>query len=150
MIRVTPSVRISLGLILSVMSILIVADLIGLVPDDKETLIEGRRTLAESLTVQYSLAAQKYDYESIKASMRILVERNDDVLAAVLRTANGAVVAKAGELSQQPDNGSIEKSTPTRMRVPIFQVTGESSSHAASSAGLPRGRQARQVSRANS
>jgi diguanylate cyclase (GGDEF)-like protein/PAS domain S-box-containing protein len=125
MIRVTPSVRISLGLILSVISILIVADLIGLVPDDKETLIEGRRTLAESLTVQYSLAAQKYDYESIKASMRILVERNDDVLAAILRTSNGAVVAKAGENTQESDNQATGISTPTRIQVPIFQNTKE-------------------------
>jgi len=125
MIRVTPSVRISLGLILSVISILIVADLLGLFPDDKEAVTEGRRTLAESLTVQYSLAAQKYDYESIAASMRILVERNDDVLGAILRTSNGATVAQAGEVPQQNVNYESGISTPSRMYVPIFQNTKE-------------------------
>jgi diguanylate cyclase (GGDEF)-like protein/PAS domain S-box-containing protein len=119
----TPSVRISLGLILSVISILIVADMIGLVPDNKNAVIEGRKTLAESLTVQYSLAAQKYDYESISASMRILVDRNDDVVAAILKTSNGSTVAQAGSFSRQSDVGASGKSTPTRIHVPIFQNT---------------------------
>jgi diguanylate cyclase (GGDEF)-like protein/PAS domain S-box-containing protein len=117
----TPSVRISLGLILSVVSILIVADLFGLVPDNKNSIIEGRKALAETLTVQYSLAAQKYDYESIAASMRILVKRNDSVLAAILRTTNGRTVAQAGDFSSEPGTDSSDKSTPTRIHVPIFQ-----------------------------
>ncbi len=125
MIRMTPSIRISLGLILSVISILIVADLIGLVPDNEKAVIEGRKTLAESLTVQYSLAAQKYDYESIAASMRILVERNDDVLAAKLRTSNGATVAQAGDFTSPADTDTSGISTPTRIHVPVFQNTKE-------------------------
>ncbi len=123
MVRMTPSVRISLGLILSVISILIVADLIGLVPDDTKAVINGRKTLAESLTVQYSLAAQKYDYDSISASMRILVDRNDDVLAATLKTSNGATVAQAGNFTRQTDTDASEISTPSRIHVPIFQNT---------------------------
>jgi diguanylate cyclase (GGDEF)-like protein/PAS domain S-box-containing protein len=121
----TPSIRISLGLILSVISILLVADMIGLVPDNKNAVIEGRKTLAESLTVQYSLAAQKYDYDSITASMRILVDRNDDVVAAILKTSNGSTVAQAGSFSRQSDVDVPRKSTPTRIHVPIFQNTKE-------------------------
>ncbi|MDH3527246.1 MAG: diguanylate cyclase [Gammaproteobacteria bacterium] len=125
MIRMTPSIRISLGLVLSVISILIVADLIGLVPDNKKAVIEGRTNLAESLTVQYSLAAQKYDYESISASMRILVDRNNDIIAAILRKSDGTTVAHAGNFSRQHDVDASEISTPNRIHVPIFQNTNK-------------------------
>jgi diguanylate cyclase (GGDEF)-like protein/PAS domain S-box-containing protein len=119
MIKLTPTVRISLGLILSVISLLIFTDMVGLIPDRSTAVIEGRKQLAESLTIQYSLAAQKHDYDSIATSMRALVERNEEVLSAALELSDGRTLATAGDHATHWAGFKNNKSTPTHIQVPI-------------------------------
>jgi diguanylate cyclase (GGDEF)-like protein/PAS domain S-box-containing protein len=121
MIRISPTLRITIGLVLIMLSILLLGDMLGLVPDRTSAIIEGRKTLAESLAVQYSVAAQKHDTASIKASMRILVERNDDVLSAALRTADGRLLAMAGDHAENWHGITGDQSSATHAQVPIYQ-----------------------------
>jgi diguanylate cyclase (GGDEF)-like protein/PAS domain S-box-containing protein len=113
--------RVSLGLIMAVVSILMLSDLLGIIPDRSTAVIEGRKRLAETLAVEYSLTARKNDYDPIVASMEMLVERNDDVLSAALRLENGTLLAVAGdhEDNWNPEYG--DKSTPNQMQVPIYR-----------------------------
>ena len=120
---ISPTLRISLGLILTVISLIILSDLLGLMPDRTTAVIDGRRSMAESLAVQYSLAATKNDFESIKSSMRILVEKNDEVLSAALRTADGRRIAIAGDHVANWKDIVDGKSTPTHIQVPIYKNT---------------------------
>ena len=115
--------RISLGLIMAVVSIILLSDLIGIIPDRSSAVIEGRKQIAETLAVQYSLAVRKNDYESIASSLKMLVERNDDVLSAALRAENGRLLAVSGDHEAHWDTGLGDKSTPTRMQVPLYRNT---------------------------
>jgi diguanylate cyclase (GGDEF)-like protein/PAS domain S-box-containing protein len=121
MIRISPTLRITLGLVLIMLSILLLGDMLGLVPDRTTAIMEGRKTLAESLAVQYSVAAQKRDTDSIKTSMRILVERNEDVLSAALRTTDGRLLAMAGDHSANWQELSDGQSSTTHAQVPIYR-----------------------------
>jgi diguanylate cyclase (GGDEF)-like protein/PAS domain S-box-containing protein len=125
MTSINPTLRITIGLVLIMMSLLLVGDMLGLVPNDSEAVIEGRKTLAESLAVQYSVAAQNKDIASIKTSMRILVERNAEVLSAALRTTEGRILAVAGDHEKYWSGISGESSTPTHAQVPIFNGSRE-------------------------
>ena len=56
--RLTPAVRITLGLVFLTTSFLLGADLLGLIPDPFEESLEARKKMCESLAVYGSLAAQ--------------------------------------------------------------------------------------------
>lgn len=118
--KLLPAMRVSLGLIMAVVSIILISDLLGIIPDRTTAVIDGRKRIVETLAIQYSLAARKNDYASIESSMKMLVERNDEVLSAALRNANGYLVAVVGDHVDHWDFGVGEKSTATQMQVPIY------------------------------
>jgi diguanylate cyclase (GGDEF)-like protein/PAS domain S-box-containing protein len=118
--KLFPAMRVSLGLIMAVVSIILLSDLLGIIPDRTTAVIDGRKKIAETLAIQYSLAARRNDYDSIETSMKMLVERNDEVLSAALRNANGNLAAVVGDHADHWDTGVGEKSTPTLIQVPIY------------------------------
>ena len=124
MTNISPLTRITLGLVLIMMSIFLLGDMLGLFPDRAEAVKQGRTALAESIAVQYSISAQKRDIRAIKSSMRTLVKRNDDVLSAALREKSGRLLAVSGEHDKYwtSTNG---QSTPVNIRVPIYRGVRE-------------------------
>ena len=112
--------RVSFALIMAIVSIILLSDLFGIIPDRSTAVIDGRKKIAETLAIQYSMAARRNDYDAIESSMKILVERNDEVLSAALRDANGAFVAVVGDHADYWDVAVGEKSTPTQIQVPIY------------------------------
>lgn len=116
-----PTLRISLGLVLVTVSILFTAYLLGLAPDQSRVVLDARKKLVETLAVQYSALAQKGDLATIRGSMQALVERNDDVHSAALRSVNGNLMAEAGDHEQHWVDPPGDQSTPTHALVPIFQ-----------------------------
>ena len=127
MSRILPAMRVSLGFALVVISIILISDMAGIIPDPEKAEIEGRKKLAETLAVQFSLAARRNDYDVMTATMKLLVDRNSDVLSAGLRTARGDLLATAGDhkgLWVQVDG---EVSTAVQMQVPIYKDTRQKS-----------------------
>ncbi|MEE9395755.1 MAG: EAL domain-containing protein [Methylococcales bacterium] len=121
MIRMTPAVRISIGLVLLTVTILMASDFVGFLPNQNKAEIDARRKLCESLAVQFSILASKKDIQTIQEILTPLVKRNDDIDAAVLRTYEGKIVAEAG--TKRSDwNPLVEgKSTSDYVSVPIYQ-----------------------------
>ena len=95
--RLTPAVRISLGLVLFTMTLLMGVDMLGLLPDPLKEVLEMRKKVCESLAIYGSLAVQEGDAESIQATIQLVVRRNEDILSAALRADNGIVLAEAGD-----------------------------------------------------
>ncbi|NOR40282.1 MAG: hypothetical protein GQ537_03645 [Gammaproteobacteria bacterium] len=119
MIKVTPITRITVGHVLIMLSVVLLTDIFGLIPDNDSALRKGRSDLAESLAVEYSIDAQKRNISAIKYSMHALVQRNDDVLSAALREKTGALLAIAGDHDKHWTTAS-GTSTPENITVPIF------------------------------
>lgn len=122
MILRTPATRISIGLVLLTVSILLVADLIGLAPDRSDAVLEARKSLSESLAIQFSAAADRGDISLIRGTLQSIVERDGDILSAALRTNEGELLALAGDHLAQWEKPDDEKSTSTHVQVPIYRA----------------------------
>ncbi len=123
MSRLPASLRLSFILALLTVSIVILGNYIGVLPNPDRTALDTRAKLVESLAVQFSLMAQRDEYGAIEESMEALVDRNDDVYFAVLRKPDGTELAEAGFSTRTPIESEIEApvSTSTNVRVPIFR-----------------------------
>ena len=119
--RISPVFRITMGLVLLTVCILLTGDLLGLTPGRTQAVLESRKRFCETLAVQFALAAQKNEIKIIRAALEVLVDRNDDVLSAALRSADGRLLAEAGTHQGLWEEGAEEHSTPTHAHVPIFR-----------------------------
>ncbi len=119
--RITPAVRISLGLVSLTISLLLLGKLIGFAPDRTKSVIDSRTNLSEALAVQFSTAAQRGDFSLIRETLQSMVKRENDIKSAAMRNAKGDLIAEAGEHLvhwQPPPDG---RSSPTHVQIPIFK-----------------------------
>ena len=121
MINLSVVARITIGLVFVTVSILLVADMIGVLPDEDVAKIESRKKVADTLAVQFTYYARSNDRKGIRAIMDTLVKRNDDILSMALKPNNGAIIAQAGDHQKLWEGSDDRASTPTHTLVPIFR-----------------------------
>jgi diguanylate cyclase (GGDEF)-like protein/PAS domain S-box-containing protein len=117
----TPAMRLSIALVLLTVNLLFLANMIGFVPDESEAALELRKNLSESLALQFSAAAEKGELQTIQNTLRAVVERNDNIRSAAIRTNDGKLVALAGEHLAHWKPPVDGKSTSTHVHVPVFR-----------------------------
>lgn len=121
MMRVTPLVWVSFGLVSLTISVMMAGDvLVDLVPNRDRQVFEYRRDLAESLAVQYSALAEREQIETVKFAMETLAKRIPDILSLALLRKSGAVIAQVGDHARVWVQPSGEESTLDFLQVPIF------------------------------
>ena len=96
-IRITPAARISFGLLMLTLSILLLSDWFGLIPDARSDKLEQRKNFSESLAVQFSSLAQGNDIKHIETTLQAVVNRNDDIISAAFVSLDGGFNITAGE-----------------------------------------------------
>ncbi|HWV14450.1 MAG TPA: diguanylate cyclase [Cellvibrio sp.] len=119
MIRITPAIRLSLGLIVLVASILILAQAIGLAPNNERQQVNQRMQLAETLASQISLAVIRGDSSLIKSLLDNAVERNPEVASTGVRRTDGVIVAQTDQ-HEKNWQGNTGVTTPTHITIPII------------------------------
>lgn len=124
MFKISPVFRLSIGLILLTVSLLLISDLLGLTPDQAKAELKARKAIAESLAVQLSTALSRGDAESVAETVGALQERNDEVVTIGLRRLDGRLVAVAGEHVALWDPEIGEASTASQVQVPIHGPDG--------------------------
>lgn len=116
-----PYLRLSIGLIVLTLSILLIGESLGIVPDKSQIILDHRKKLTEILAEQYALGAEKKDLSQIEAALNALVKKNSEVLSAAIRQSDGTFYAMAGDhqaIWQTPDVGNPSL---TYIQVPILQ-----------------------------
>ncbi|MEP6933580.1 MAG: ATP-binding protein [Nitrospirota bacterium] len=114
MMRVTPLVWVSFGLVSLTVSVMLAGDsLVDLVPNHDRQVFEYRRDLAESL-------AEREQIETVKFAMETLAKRIPDILSLALLQTGGTVVAQVGDHARGWVQPSGEESTLDFLQVPIF------------------------------
>ena len=121
MISLSPSIRLSLGLVAITCSLLVVLDLFGLIPAPADELVDSRVRLCEELLAQATPAAAKNDISPIQSVLMATVRRNDDLLSAGLRAPTGRLLIDVGKHRTQWKPQWPAGSTRTHMRVPLFK-----------------------------
>ena len=119
--RITPTTRISLGLVSLTISLLLLGKIIGLAPDRTSAVVDSRKTLSEALAIQFSAAAQHGDLRLIRETLESMVERENDIQSAAIRDSNGELIAETANHVEHWKSPGIGKSTPTHIQVPIFK-----------------------------
>ncbi len=119
--KLSPIVRISLGLVSLTVSLLLLSQLMGLAPDRTKAMLESRKVLSESLAIQFSTAVMKGELPLIKDTLNALVERDNSMISAAIRTDEGDILAEAGEHILHWEAILDGHSTPTHVLVPIFK-----------------------------
>ncbi len=117
----SPATRLSLGLASLAATILLLADIFGLIPDAVGERMQARKHFAESLAVQLSVSAGRSDFATVQATMEEVVSRENQLLSVGLRRADGRLISQVGaherEWTQEQDEGS----TTTQVQVPIYK-----------------------------
>ena len=120
--RISPTIRISFGLIMLTLSILFVGDWLGLIPREQTLQLEQRKKFSESLAVQLSSLAQDGDSRHIRTTLEAIVERDDDVDSAAFRSLEGLGSVEIGNHSANWMLDEVgEYSTLNQVIVPIFR-----------------------------
>jgi diguanylate cyclase (GGDEF)-like protein/PAS domain S-box-containing protein len=119
--RMSPPVRLSVGLSLFTVSLLLLIELLGLFPDPQQAILDSRKKTCESLAVYASLAVQRDDMHAIQTTMDVLGARNEDILSAALRRKNGQIWVSTGDHQQYWVNTKEKVSTLQNVQVPIYR-----------------------------
>lgn len=111
-----PKFYLSVGLVSLLISVLLLASFVGLLPERKKAIQENRAILSESVASSSSLFLQKNDFASIRANLEFVVQRTPDLLNATLtRFSDDSTVAfgdQSVEASSEPTD---------RLRVPLLR-----------------------------
>lgn len=118
--RITPAVRLSLGLVILTLSILILAQALGLAPGTERQQLKVRQNLAETLAVQTILAIKRGDNLLLQAMLATVVERNSEVTSVGIRRNDNTVVAQTSQHEKFWADAAQENSTPTHIRLPLL------------------------------
>jgi diguanylate cyclase (GGDEF)-like protein len=117
----TPSIRLTIALVVLTVNLLFLANMLGFIPDTSESTLEVRKILSESLALQFSSVAEKGQFQIIQNTLREVVERNNDLRSAAIRTEEGQLIALAGQHLAHWTMSVDGKSTPTHIHVPLFK-----------------------------
>ncbi|MGD8843821.1 MAG: diguanylate cyclase, partial [Gammaproteobacteria bacterium] len=106
MINISPTVRIALGVLLTLAGLLLLGSMTGLLPNEDRVSEEERVTLTRSLAFLYSTAATHGGISGIEKNMRQLVDYSPEILSISLRRTDGKIIASAGSPVTQPEGPS--------------------------------------------
>lgn len=116
--------RIALGQASILLTVLLVASFIEVIPDKNSAILEGRAAMAEVAAVNTSVLVTRSDLRRMRSNLEVLVDRQEDLLSAAVVKSNGTVVSTVGDhdaWQPDPDTGRI----PGRVTVPIWQADQE-------------------------
>jgi PAS domain-containing protein len=117
--RLSTIPRLSLGLVSLTVTLILAAELLGLLPDQQKAVLETRAKIAEVLAVEVSSAAARNDFNLVQTILTSTVAREDTMLSAALRDKDGGIVAAAGNHQENWEPAEDGRSTPTHVQVPI-------------------------------
>ena len=116
----TAKFHIALGQAFIVVSLLLSAQFIGLVPDRVGAIRESRAALAEAIAVNSSAFITQKDIVRLKADLELIVARNDDIQSAALKYKNGQSIVLIGNHDQYWQTDSDEYSSESQLLIPIW------------------------------
>jgi len=115
-----PVLRLTFGIVSLTVSLLLVAQLLGFLPDRSGLELDARKKFCEALAVQLSWAASRNDMRTIQSTLGSVVERNDELLSAAIRTSQNTIKASEGDHGKHWTPQENGMSTSTHVQVPIL------------------------------
>ncbi len=114
--------HIALGQAALLLTLLLVAIVLRLVPDRASAVREGRLALAEAVAIKSSAVVTQDQVEKLEATLKLVVERNPDLLSAAVRRGGGRALVAIGDHERHWDGALAGQSTDTHLVVPLWSV----------------------------
>jgi signal transduction histidine kinase/ActR/RegA family two-component response regulator/HPt (histidine-containing phosphotransfer) domain-containing protein len=112
--------HVAFGQAFLLLTLVLVAMMLGLIPDRMAAQREGRAALAEAIAASGSSLLLETDLKRMKATLRFVVDRNPDLLSAAVRRPDGTVVLSVGDHLRRWANRDSEYSTDSEIMVPLW------------------------------
>ncbi len=112
--------HISLGQTFLLVTLLLAALAMGLVPDRRQAVREGRTALAEAMAISGSALVTQADLRRLEVTLALVVERNDDLLSAGVRRSDGRSLVSIGDHEVAWVDDADDYSTTSQLKVPIW------------------------------
>jgi len=119
--KLSAKFHLALGLTSIVMTLLLTATMLNLIPDRQQSVLDGRVALAESIASSSTLFLTKEDYSSISSNLEFLMSRNKDLQAAVISRPGDEEPLTIGDETAVDTDFDHTKSTPSALVLPILQ-----------------------------
>ena len=113
--------RMAFGQVSLLVSVLLTASLFGLMPDRLAAIRDGRAALAEAIATNSSIFITQKDIERLEGILSLVVNRNEDLLSAGLRTEAGQWLVTIGNHEEHWRDDDSEISTNTQLSVAIWE-----------------------------
>ncbi len=118
--KLTAKFRVALGQSGLLVSLLMAALLLGLVPDRENAMRHGRAALAEAIALDTSALITREQTQRFTEKLKLVVDRNKDLLSAAVRRSGDTVVLEVGDHQRNWKTMLGEYSSASQVRVPIF------------------------------
>ena len=123
-LNLSPVLRISIGLLLLTISLLLIADLLGIVPNQEDSEVASRKVTAESLAIQISSEIGEKRIRQAVNLLNIIVKRNDSIDSIALKRVNHGIVMKSHNHDLYWKGREDDSSTTDYIQVPIYEKQG--------------------------
>lgn len=109
MSRLSSTHRIVLGLVSLVVSVLLTAGMVGLIPNPELQTQQARSAFSEMTAISFMALAPRMESADLSQTLDAIRERNPDVLSLAIRRASGEVVLESGPHAAAwiPKNGTL-------------------------------------------
>ena len=115
----TAKMRITVGLTCLSASVLLVAVFIGMFPDRRGAVLDGRRKLCEAIAINSSILVSANDVARLNTVLTAVVERDEDLLSAGIRRPNGNLEIEVGSHQDLWKEMNSETSYEEQLQVPL-------------------------------
>ncbi len=118
--KLSAKFHLALGLTSIVMTLLLSATMLNLIPDHQKVTGAGRTALAESIASASTLFLSKKDHSSIQHNLEFVISRNDDLLGATVTRAKDEAPHVFGDESAVDLDYDTESPTNSTLVLPIL------------------------------
>jgi len=116
---VSPDKRIAFGLVTMTIAVLILAQLFGILPDNKKAQLQNRKALIENLAIQVTQYAANNQTQQVRKHLNAVTERNPEILSSAIRNARGYILIEVGPHRKNWTLRSSDKSTSEQVQLMI-------------------------------
>lgn len=116
----SPILRITIGILLLTLSLLLIGDLLGIVPNQKQSEIQARKVMAESLAIQISSQINEYKPDKIEAMLNSVVKRNQQIESIGLRKSSHELMVSSDKHETYWASRDDDRSSAQYLQVPIY------------------------------
>ena len=113
--------QIALGEVGILLTILMAAAFLGLIPDTAQMQRESRALLAETIAINSSVFITRADIRRMETNLRVTIDRNESILSAAVRPAKGKALVIVGDHEANWHSLGEQVSDDSQVRVPIWE-----------------------------